>query len=147
MTALQDQLLTSSMGHPWVVTAQHYRKNFGYFQLIQRTNKTLKNCDETWNTLRVVSQIIQKIKKKCSLYMDHMILKKSQFPAREPRYTWRGENRKKSVPAFSYREKVWAALEMQCYAVDSYFMVFLNSDGMVHVSTVALLLLRCWDNT
>lgn len=37
-------------------------------------------------TLQAIPQIRQKIKKKCSLYMDHIILEKSHFPARELGY-------------------------------------------------------------
>lgn len=83
------------MWHPWLVAAQRCRKNCEHFQSIQRTNKTQKNCDETGNTLQANPQIRQKIKKKCSLCMNHIILKKSQFPARELGYLWEGENREK----------------------------------------------------
>lgn len=77
----------------------------------------------------------KKNKEKCSLYMDHIILEQSQFPVRELGYLWRGENREKSVLAFSYRKRFEQPLK--CSGV--HFMVFMKGWSMC-----LLLLYYCW---
>lgn len=130
--ALQDQLFTSSTWHPWLFIAQHCRKNCGHFQSIQRTNKTQKNCDGAGNTLQAIPQIRQKLKKKCSLYMDHIILER----------TWIFVKGWKQRKISSFLSKQKKSLSSPWSAVVCCWFLFHGFHGMVRVSTVALPLLK-----